>query len=88
MNVWPNPARAIINLEIKGLASAALKADIYNIRGQKVASLEAFDTAEDGSLIRTWDGRDSSSKRLPAGIYLIKVKAGRDVKLMKRVTLY
>ena len=88
MNVWPNPSRTMINLEIKGLASEALKAEVYNIRGQKVASLSGFDRKEDGSLSSTWNGSDSSSQRLPAGVYLIRVKAGRDVKLVKRVSIY
>lgn len=88
LNVWPNPSRSQINLEIKGISLETVKAEVYNIRGQKVAVLDDFEKAADGILHRSWDGCDASSKRLPAGIYVLRVKAGRDVKLVKRVSIY
>jgi len=87
ISVYPNPARADLTLDIKGVPDQQINAEIYNIRGQKVASLHDFEPKGDGSLICIWDGCDASGKRLPPGVYLIRFKAGKTL-FVKRVSLY
>jgi len=87
ISVYPNPARAHLTLDIKGVPDQQINAEIYNIRGQKVASLDSFEHKDDGSLTRIWDGCDASGKRLPSGVYLIRFKAGKTL-FVKRVSIY
>jgi flagellar hook assembly protein FlgD len=46
---------------------------IYNFRGQKVTG---FSNSQDyaGDYLLTWNGTDKNGRRLPSGVYIIKLK--------------
>lgn len=80
VSVYPNPFHAQTSISIDNwIKHEALKAEIYNLKGQLIRSL-----AEVSPLI--WDGRDFSGRNAGSGIYLLKVSQGRETayhKLLK-----
>lgn len=86
LRLYPNPFRDAITItwdSIKG--GKKPKAAVYNIKGQKVRSLDIGESA--GKLIATWDGLDHRHIPTARGVYLIKIEsAGRQ--MTKKVIKY
>jgi len=61
--------------------------EIYDASGRLVERLQIEDD-DSGSVMRVlWDGRDSERKRLPSGVYFIRLRAGEKVATKKTVML-
>jgi hypothetical protein len=67
LQVFPNPVRSGQQLTISSAAKQPIVVDVYNIRGQKVRSLN-IDTS--GQI--NWDLLSYDGAKLPSGIYIIK----------------
>lgn len=83
LTLWPNPGRTQVSLFLKGMKNPDFSAGVYNIRGQKVRTLSGFQLDQDGILSLKWDGRDQNNRRIPAGVYLIRIKTGNQVIVKK-----
>ena len=53
-----------------------VRVEVYNVLGQRVATLLQDQSMQAGYHVLRWDGRSSSGQRVPAGLYFIKVRAG------------
>ncbi len=86
LKLYPNPFRDAITVSWDNVKSAKKpKAAVYNIKGQKVRSLDIHESS--GLLTATWDGRDNKQRPTARGIYLIKIEsAGRQ--MIKKVIKY
>ena len=74
LHVSPNPflGNLAINCELK--TDQQISLEVYNLKGQKLSSLfSAFHKAGDLSL--NWDGKSSDGQKLPAGVYLLRLKS-------------
>jgi hypothetical protein len=71
----PNPFRelAVIRYAIK--APAQLSLDVYNLKGQKVRSLESG-SKPSGEYLSSWDGCDDKFQPVSSGIYFLRLQAG------------
>jgi flagellar hook assembly protein FlgD len=49
---------------------------IYNIKGQRIKSQTGL-AGKSGLNTLSWDGKDATDKNCPAGIYLLRVTAGK-----------
>jgi hypothetical protein len=72
----PNPFTSSISFEFGLREPAPVKLTIYNLRGQKVATLMSERALCRGEHQLVWDGRNSQGRKIPAGIYLYKLHAG------------
>ena len=79
---FPNPFRAETRIELELKAPGRVKADIYNLKGQKVRSLLDSDLHA-GNNGLTWDACDSGGNPLPAGIYTVRIQCGTQIKYHK-----
>jgi len=83
LNIYPNPVNFTrdggLNVQTKDLKNPKLS--VYNIRGQKVASLIL--DAENS----TWNGRDRRGKALGSGIYLLRVEDDRHQIIQRRIVI-
>ncbi len=73
LKVYPNPFCETIIIswdDAKGPHKP--KAQVYNIRGQRVCSLNISEAS--GKFTATWDGRDQNNRRTAKGLYLIKIE--------------
>jgi hypothetical protein len=81
-NVFPNPFRDQLTVAIDAKAGDKVQARIYNVRGQLVYTHQFLDNAKSFS----WNGKDSTGKDLPAGLYLVRVNSA-DTAATARVLL-
>lgn len=79
---YPNPVRSSQQLMIKAPSKEPSIIDIYNIKGQKVRSLQM-----DKSGQVEWDLRDHENISLPSGVYIIKSRNSFTTKPCKMVLI-
>jgi flagellar hook assembly protein FlgD len=63
-----------------------VSAEIWNISGQRVNTLMEGEVAA-GSYSFTWNGDDNMGRKVPQGIYLVRVSTGLGHILTERVAL-
>jgi len=71
----PNPANRPVTISYQLPKQAMVRLDIYNIAGQRVATL-AEGVKEAGYYNQTWDLKDQSKRQVTNGIYFYKLVAG------------
>ena len=62
-----------------------VKLAVYDLTGRRVVLL-ADGRREAGRYTVAWDGRDSSGRTMPSGLYLVRIEAG-DFKQTKKLLL-
>jgi hypothetical protein len=73
MNIYPNPFRNNVNIELKDKTTAPSDISIYNIKGQLIRKW-----SNNRSSTVTWDGKDRFNRNVSSGVYV--VKASKDGK--------
>ena len=69
----PNPTPGAARLTLTTAATGAVRADVFDVLGRRVATL--FDgVAAAGTRALDWDGRDATGAAAPAGVYLVRVE--------------
>ena len=82
LGCYPNPFNPFVQIMFDLNEPAYVKLEIFNILGQKVATL--VDEHQDaGSYTVTWDSRGSDGTRVSSGIYLYRLTAGEFVENKK-----
>lgn len=66
---YPNPFNSSTTIEFDLPIEAVVSADIYNILGQRVRSLEN-NTRSPGRYRLMWDGHDDAGDTVASGVYL------------------
>jgi len=83
--IIPNPFNASMYFTLEIPFPTNVKVDIFDILGEKTATL--FDgPMEFGRNRIVWDGRDDSGRKAPGGIYMCRVTAG-DFRAISRIIL-
>lgn len=83
LKVYPNPAASGQTLTIESEEKRAETIDIYNLKGQKVASLEMD---RSGELV--WNLRDYQGNKLSSGVYFAKIRGSKSQKPCRFVVVY
>lgn len=71
----PNPARSRTHIAFDLPAQVAVSLQVYDVTGRIVRTL-ARGPMPAGAHVARWDGRDSNGRRVPAGVYLYRLRAG------------
>ena len=71
---YPNPFNPTTTIKYDIAALSNLQIDIFNILGVKVKSFSKKAVAP-GRYSYFWNGKNSSGKRIPSGVYIIRMKA-------------
>src|SRR5258706_10823686 len=58
-----------------GLSGLPIETTVLDINGAKVSSLNL----DSNDFFLTWDGKDSSGRNLPAGIYIYSIRLGKNI---------
>ena len=74
MQNYPNPFNPATTIRFSLPSRVAIKLDIIDVLGRKVATL-ADKVYEAGDHAIDWDGRDSSGRIVPSGVYLFRMTA-------------
>ncbi|MFA5615073.1 MAG: FlgD immunoglobulin-like domain containing protein, partial [Methanoculleus sp.] len=81
---YPNPFKESVRFALKRRdIEQELTIRIYNLKGQRVRTIDAEPSIREYS----WDGCDEEGKELPAGIYFIYAKQGRNQASIKVIKL-
>jgi hypothetical protein len=71
----PNPFGGVTAFSFTLAQAAPVELDVVDVTGRRVRRVFAS-RLEPGEQRVTWDGRDDRGARLPAGVYLGRVRAG------------
>ncbi|MDD2506937.1 MAG: M14 family zinc carboxypeptidase [Candidatus Cloacimonetes bacterium] len=80
----PNPFASELMIGIQGSEKGLLKLDIYNLRGQKVRSMQTNPLTSNAFSLE-WDGKDAAGRELAAGLYFLKISAPNREAATKKV---
>ena len=69
---YPNPFKELTTFTVELAESARIKVDITTVQGQLINSFSASTDARTSTKL-SWDGRDLSGNKVPAGIYMAKL---------------
>ncbi|MBW6514307.1 MAG: T9SS type A sorting domain-containing protein [Candidatus Syntrophosphaera sp.] len=75
---YPNPFTASTSLHFELDRTATVGLEVFNLRGQKVHSLQAGNLAK-GSHDLIWDGCDASGRPVSPGIYLWRLQGDKSL---------
>lgn len=75
LQVFPNPGRGEVSIGYQAASTGSASVEIYNLRGQKMKSTRINSTME-GLNIHQLVLTDDEGRKLAAGIYILKVRAG------------
>jgi hypothetical protein len=80
--VLPNPTRTMVHIYAGGTRlTAGGMVKVFGADGRLVRSLSAIPMPEMGPLA-SWDLRDESGQRVPAGVYMVRSPAGATARLV------
>ena len=81
----PNPFESSTEIEFVLGQSGHADVSVYNVGGQRVVRL-ANETFPAGPQRLSWDGRGNDGKRLPSGVYFVKLQV-EDYTSVRKVLL-
>lgn len=84
--LYPNPFRNQLMLIVNLKENADTKVEVYNLKGQKVKEIFS-DQAVRGEMNLVWDATDYKGTKVASGIYLIRIKSGKQQKTLKVINL-
>ncbi|MBM4117402.1 T9SS type A sorting domain-containing protein [bacterium] len=77
LTAWPNPFGAATRLVFAAAAAGPLRLEILDLQGRRLRLLAAAEAAGPGvERALVWDGRDEAGRRLPSGVYLVRLTSG------------
>ncbi len=81
--VSPNPASGPMSLRVETGTSLTVSFEVFDLSGRLVRG-PRYDNLGPGFSTFAWDGRDGSGRRVPHGIYFVRVR-GNDTSELRRV---
>jgi hypothetical protein len=87
LSCTPNPFNESTRISFRIMDSVPVKLTVFNLKGQKVKTL-AESILPGGAHSFGWNGRDALERKLPAGVYFVRLRVGGKEAAMRRVTLY
>ncbi len=76
LKAFPNPFQEEVNLSFNLSQEEKTTIEIFNIQGQRIHTLlSEMVPAGDHRIL--WDGKDQNGQPMPAGIYLVRLRAGK-----------
>jgi hypothetical protein len=82
-DVSPNPASGPMSLRVETGSSITVSFEVFDLSG-RIISGPRFHALGPGFNTVAWDGRDASGRRVPHGIYFVRVR-GNNTSELRRV---
>ena len=83
----PNPANPAMALRFRLPEAMQVELEIYNLLGQRVRTLVPLGPWVAGEHSVVWDGRNGQGRSVSTGVYVVKLRAGEQVKNRKVMIL-
>jgi hypothetical protein len=84
---YPNPFNPTTTIRFSLPSASNVRLDIYNLLGQRIATLIDDDHLSAGRYEIMWDGRDASGREVSSGIYIYSITAGKQVSHKRMIML-
>jgi hypothetical protein len=82
LRVYPNPFNPDVNIAFSLGKTAPVSVSIYNLRGQKVGTLQnGVLNAGDHTL--TWNGKDNTGRSVASGVYFARIETNGKAQIIK-----
>ncbi len=81
ISCFPNPFTDTISLKVKSPVSQQVRINIYNIKGQKVKTLQLSTQSGTGQII--WNGQDDKGLPVAQGVYFARIVDAEQTKITK-----
>ncbi|MCB0564983.1 MAG: HYR domain-containing protein [Phaeodactylibacter sp.] len=85
LEAYPNPFSHQVKMDFFLPEAGQVMMNIFNLQGQLIRELHNGQL-DAGDHQKQWDGTDAGGKQLPSGMYLVKLKVGKEV-LNKRLVM-
>ncbi len=82
-NAYPNPTKGSLNISFYVKESSPVTLEIYNILGQKIATVCNDSKISAGLNTKTWNGLDAQGMRVSSGIYFYRLNIDNKIKTSK-----
>jgi hypothetical protein len=86
LRAWPNPTQSSASIRFALAREGEARLEIYDPAGRLVRRLVAGRLPA-GERTLPWDGRDESGRRVAAGLYLLRLSTGAEVRTSRLVML-
>lgn len=80
---YPNPFASYTNVKFRLTEAESVNLDIFNIKGQHIKSLIDDQIFPKGTYTVKWNGTNSENRKVPYGVYIIRVRAGNNYQTKK-----
>ena len=84
-NNYPNPFNPTTTIRYDLPREASVTLRVFSVMGREIRTL-VDEVQSAGMQSVVWDGRDNRGKSLASGVYMVRLEAGNDVRMV-RVTL-
>lgn len=85
-NARPNPFGETTRIDYSLARESRVSVDVFDVRGRLVRVLKEPSLTPTGTGAVHWNGRNDRGRRVPAGVYFVKIRAGAEV-LTRKVVL-
>ncbi|RLD59295.1 MAG: hypothetical protein DRJ01_11520 [Bacteroidetes bacterium] len=83
---YPNPFNPITSISFSLEKADNVSLEIFNLKGQKVKTL-IDERVSSGTHQVIWNGINSNNEKVSSGVYLYKLKSGKDTSLKKMILM-
>jgi hypothetical protein len=88
LGLWPNPTRKATDIYwVVPPLGLPVDVSLFDVAGRRVRTLPSDHNAAPGVHHRHWDGLDDKGARVRAGIYLVRLRVGADVRVARLVVM-
>ena len=77
-NIYPNPFKQNVKIEVKLNKEEFLLIRIYTMQGKLINTL-IDENKSPGKYEITWNGKDNNGKGVSSGLYLVRLQSGRNI---------
>ena len=83
---YPNPFNALTMIEYRLPLTGYIRLEIFNVLGQRISTL--FNGIQQAGYFRvSWDGKDSSGRIVPSGVYFYRLETENFLEVKKMLLL-
>jgi Subtilase family/Carboxypeptidase regulatory-like domain/Immune inhibitor A-like, MAM domain len=86
LEAWPNPFNPRLNLAYALDRPGSLDVGVFDMRGRRITTVFAGEVADTRGTL-SWDGRMTSGRSAPSGVYLVRLRGDTGVTAVQRVVL-
>lgn len=85
LSAWPNPASGQMNIKLQFASPQAHQVEIYNLRGQRIRTLDGAAAPTSGEYEYLWDGLNQNGKSVGGGVFFLRASADGVTLSTKRI---